>query len=118
MALKPGLTSYKRRRGTTASADFPFGSGFQPKLVVDLPSGGTDSRERRGFVPSCSICGGETDLYVNDVPICPACDQVVVDTEARSFAELNEAPLLARKEYCEALAAHEDVRYRCSALAG
>jgi hypothetical protein len=67
-------------------------------------------------VPSCSICGGETDLYVNDVPICPACDQVVVDTEARSFAELNEAPLLARKEYCEALAAHEDVRYRCSAL--
>jgi hypothetical protein len=29
---------------------------------------------------------------------------------------LNEALLLARKEYCEALAAHEDVRYLSSDL--
>ena len=67
-------------------------------------------------MPSCSVCGGETDLHVNGVPICPACDQALVDMEARSFAELNEALLLARKEYCEALAAHEDVRYMSSAL--
>ena len=67
-------------------------------------------------MPSCSVCGRETDLHVNGVPTCPACDQANDDTEARSFAELNEALVLARKEYCDALAAHEDVRYMCSAL--
>ena len=67
-------------------------------------------------MPSCSVCGRETDLHVNGVPVCTACDQANDGTEARSFAELNEALLLARKEYCEALAAHEDVRYMCSAL--
>ena len=67
-------------------------------------------------MPSCSVCGREIDLHGNGVPLCPDCDRANDDTEARSFAELSEALVLARKEYCDALAAHEDVRYMCSAL--
>ena len=67
-------------------------------------------------MPSCSVCGEQTDLHVNGVPICPACDQAIVDTEVRSYAELSKTLVLARKEYCEALANHEDVGYMCSAL--
>ena len=65
---------------------------------------------------SCSVCGRETNLYLHSVPICLACDQAIVDKEARSFPQLIEAVALARIEYCEALVVHEDVRYMCSAL--
>jgi hypothetical protein len=29
-------------------------------------------------IPSCSVCGLETRLYVNGVPICPACDKALI----------------------------------------
>jgi hypothetical protein len=67
-------------------------------------------------MPSCSVCGGETDLLVNDVPICPDCDEAIVGQEARSFAEVIKALMVAGNEYREALASHEDVRYMCSGL--
>jgi hypothetical protein len=67
-------------------------------------------------MPRCSVCSRETDLYLDGVPICLNCDQARVDKEARSFPESSEALVLGRIEYCEALAAHEDVRYMCSAL--
>jgi hypothetical protein len=38
-------------------------------------------------MPSCSVCGLETRLYVNGVPICPACDKALIGKERRSFAQ-------------------------------
>jgi hypothetical protein len=55
-------------------------------------------------IPSCSVCGLETRLYVNGVPICPDCDKAIIGTSGRSFAQVSEALTLARQEYSEALA--------------
>jgi hypothetical protein len=30
---------------------------------------------RKGAIPNCSICGGETSLYLNGQPICLKCDE-------------------------------------------
>jgi hypothetical protein len=57
-------------------------------------------------IPSCSVCGVETRLYVNGVPICPDCDKAIVGNVGRSFAEVSEALTLARQEYREAVADH------------
>jgi hypothetical protein len=54
----------------------------------------------------CSVCGQETSLQLNGVPICPTCADAVRDKAARSFAEVNEALTRARQEYCDALAGH------------
>jgi hypothetical protein len=57
-------------------------------------------------IPNCSVCSQETRLYVNGVPICPACDKAIVGNARRSFAEVSEALTLARQEYREAVADH------------
>jgi len=57
-------------------------------------------------MPSCSVCGQETDLHVNGEPTCPECDKPVIGKESRSFEELNEALTLAAQEYFDALDNH------------
>jgi hypothetical protein len=55
-------------------------------------------------MPRCSICGSETRLLLNGVPICPTCADAVRDKAARSFAEVNKALTRARQEYYDVLA--------------
>ena len=57
-------------------------------------------------MPSCSVCGRETSLHVNGVPICPECDKPVIGKERRSFEEVSEAFTLAQQEYFDALDDH------------
>jgi hypothetical protein len=54
-------------------------------------------------MPSCSVCGRETDLHVNGVPMCPACDQAVISKEGRALEEVSQALTAARQEYYDAL---------------
>jgi hypothetical protein len=53
---------------------------------------------------ACSVCGEETSLYLNGVPICPDCDKA--GKAGRAFAGVREALTLARQECRNALAAH------------
>jgi hypothetical protein len=59
-------------------------------------------------MPRCSVCGSETSLLLNGVPICPTCGDAVRSKAGRSFAEVSEALTLARQEYSEALADRGD----------
>ena len=67
-------------------------------------------------MPRCSVCGRETSLHLNGVPICPACDKAIVGNAGRSFAEVSEALTLARQEYREAVADHSRADFLLGSL--
>jgi hypothetical protein len=67
-------------------------------------------------MPRCSVCGSETSLLLNGVPICPDCDKAIVGKKARSFAEVSEALALARQEYREAVADHSRADFLLGSL--
>jgi hypothetical protein len=58
---------------------------------------------RKCFIATCSVCGEETRLYVNGLPICAYCDKVVIGQAGRAIAGVSEALTLARQEYRDAL---------------
>jgi hypothetical protein len=49
------------------------------------PSAKTPGSDVNVEIPSCSVCGQQTRLYVNGVPICLACDKAIVGNVGRSL---------------------------------